>query len=192
VRLDAAVPSLPFPLSWPQGAALSPSPADRCRVCWVDDPAASAREIALRARCSLAQASRVRDQLASLGVLPASRWPRPAFPAFRPVGQAPRELMIGSCVGHRAGPDLWASPSAPAERELAKAVCSGCPVMLPCREWSLGLPQSDRGIYGGWGAPDRERELLRRRGQPVPLRLTAKGKNAARTRRRAAREEAAS
>jgi WhiB family redox-sensing transcriptional regulator len=174
---------VPFATSWPDGASLSPGPCDRARIVLLDDPTFTDAEVALRARCTRGQAARVRKQLTGYGILPASNWPRPAFPHFRGIGHQPRALRLGSCVGH-GRPELWTGPATPADCELARRICGGCPVLDTCREWSLGLPQDDLALWGGWTASDRNRERLRRRGQPIPAHMTSAGKNAARQRRR--------
>jgi hypothetical protein len=174
---------LPFATSWPDGDALSPGPCDRARIILLDDPTFTNAEVALRARCTVAQASRVRKQLTGYGVLPASQWPRPAFPHYRGIGHQPRALQLGSCVGH-GQPELWTDPQTPAQRATAARICASCPVLTACREWSLGLPQADLALWGGWTASDRERERIRRAGLPLPAHMTAAAKNAARQRRR--------
>jgi hypothetical protein len=70
-------------------------------------------------------------------------------------------------------------------------ICRTCIVQASCLEWSLSLPERDRAIYAGLGAPGRARLRLQRAGKPVPFSMTTQGKNAARAARRAAAREAA-
>jgi hypothetical protein len=149
----------------------------------LDDPERSNAEIALAMRTSPAIVGRARRHLEDLGVLAPQRVPEPRFPSYKGLPPAPRELAEGACVGHER-PDAWTSAE-PADRILAALVCAGCHVITACREWSLSLPVEDLATYAGWGASDRERERIARRGHAVPARLTSAGKNAARQRRRA-------
>ena len=120
----------------------------------------------------------------ALRITPPSPVPQRHFPAHKALPRPPRDLMEGACVGS-PHPDAWAAGADPADAILAAITCAGCHVLLACREWSLHLPQSDLAIYGGWGAPDRERERRARAGRPIPFSATTAGKNAARQRRRA-------
>jgi hypothetical protein len=163
---------------------LGPSPADRARAALIDDASRSNREIALAVRSTPAIVKRARIRLTALGVLPPSPVPQRHFPAHKALPRPPRDLMEGACVGS-PHPDAWAAGADPADAILAAITCAGCHVLLACREWSLHLPQSDLAIYGGWGAPDRERERRARAGRPIPFSATTAGKNAARQRRRA-------
>ena len=72
-----------------------------------------------------------------------------------------RVRSAGMCTRSRS-PELWTS-SLPSDRERAAAVCTWCPALSACREWSLGLPWADNTIYAAMGA--RERQQLRRAAQ---------------------------
>jgi Transcription factor WhiB len=162
------------------------SPADRAREALLDDPSASNREIALRARSTPAQVRAVRKALTGLGVLPATPYPQRSYPRFRPLPRPPRELMEGACVGH-PNADAWQPGASHYDREMAKNICRfSCHVAELCAEWSLSLPVRDLAIYAGMTASERERVRARRRPGPMPLRLTSAGQNVARNRRRAA------
>jgi Transcription factor WhiB len=164
---------------------IAPSPADRARAALIDDPSRSSAEIALAVRSTPRIVTSARAQLASLGLIPASPFPRRAPPRLRAFPRPPRDLMQGSCVGH-PDPGLWTDPATPADRELARHICRfACPVTASCFEWAIAaLPVDDRAIYAATTAGDRERIRAERAGRPVPLRLTTAGKNAARQRRR--------
>jgi len=73
---------------WLDGRPLYPSPAGRARLVVLDDAELSNAEVALRARCTAAQAQNVRRRLVSYGVL-APR--RPAQAAER--GTSPACLL---------------------------------------------------------------------------------------------------
>ena len=162
----------------------SPSPGDRARLELLDDATRSNTEIAVACRSTRQQVAAVRRQLCDLGVL-VPPGPRPApFPAFKALPRPPSSLMQGACVGH-AEPDLWTSLNN-LDRERAKAICAGCHVAQACLEWSLSLPESDLALYAGTTSSERFRIRARRRPGPMPRHATTAGKNAARTRRRAA------
>ena len=55
-------------------------------------------------------------------------------------------------------PELWFAES-PADVELAKAICQGCPVRTVCLEWAVDVGVTD-GIWGG--LDHRERRAWRR------------------------------
>jgi hypothetical protein len=170
----------------------SPSPGDRARLELLDDATRSNAEIALACRSTRQQVAAVRRQLQDLGVL-VPPGPRPArFPAFKALPRPPAALMQGACVGH-AEPDLWTSLD-PCDRRRAIEICAGCHVASQCLEWSLTLPESDLGLYAGTTSSERFRIRARRRPGPLPRHATTAGKNASRTRRRAAAaaQEAAS
>jgi hypothetical protein len=109
----------------------------RARLVLLDDSTFTDAEVALRVRAPGRRRTGVRRQLEGLGVLPASRWPEPAFPALR----GHRPPAPGPCS---SGP----ASATPAGREVAKRICGGCPVLAACREWSLGLPQEDPAVWG--------------------------------------------
>jgi hypothetical protein len=165
---------------------IAPSPADRCRLILLDDYTLTNAEVALRARVDRALVKRVRYQLVSVGALPPSRVVEKRGPVFKDLPRPPWMLTQGSCVAGGHDPDLWHS-DVPAERERAKAICRGCPVIEPCTTWSLSLPSRDLAIYGGLSAADRERERAVRAGLPPPASLTAKARHAVRDRKRAER-----
>jgi hypothetical protein len=87
---------------------------------------------------------------------PAARWPV--------LPRQPRQLAAGLCVGHPHR-DWWTSDGH-AEREAACHVCCACPVRGPCLAWSLHLPASDRAVYGGLSAAQRQ-QLARQRTSPA-------------------------
>ena len=161
------------------------SPADRAREALLDDATRSNKQIALAVRSTPAIVARCRKQLTDLGVLPAAPYPRRRFPAHKSLPPEPRSLTEGACLDHPRS-DAWTS-SDPDDRAFARNVCRwACHVQAECFEFSLSLPVDDRAIWGGGGASDRERERSRRRPGPLPMRLTSRGKNAARDRRRVA------
>jgi hypothetical protein len=167
---------------------IAASPADRARAALLDDPERSNREIALAVRSTPAIVGRCRRQLAGLGLLPASPYPRRSFPAHKALPRPPRILAEGACLGH--DPDAWAEPGHP-DRELARTICrTACHVRAACLEWSLSLPQDDLAIYAGLTAADRIRINRERAARPLPFSATTAGKNAARARRRAAAAQA--
>jgi hypothetical protein len=50
------------------------------------------------------------------------------------------------------------------EREAARRACASCPVLEPCRAWSVCLPVTDPAIYAGQSQAQRlrrKREALR-------------------------------
>lgn len=79
---------------------------------------------------------------------------------------------VGGDFRHRAAcrvgvdPELFfpaasRGPEHDAQVAAAKSVCSGCPVLHPCREWALtGLTE---GIAGGMTETERRAERARRR-----------------------------
>jgi hypothetical protein len=153
------------PFSWPPDQ-IAPSPADRCRLAWADDPDASTAEIALRARATVAQAGDVRRALADLGVLEPLREPRRAFPQHVPLPRSPRILAEGRCVGWPP-PVPWVSDDR-AERDRAREICAGCHVQPACLSWALrAVPVDDNAIYGGTG-PGQRRRLRAERGIARP------------------------
>jgi hypothetical protein len=145
-----------WPTAWPAGAALSPSPADRCRLAWAADADASTAEIALRARATVAQAGDVRRALEDYGVLAPRRESRRAFPQHVPLPRAPRILAEGRCVG--VVPSPWTSDD-PGERAHARIVCmTECHVAAACLDWALrAIPSDDSAIYAGTGPSERRR-----------------------------------
>jgi hypothetical protein len=164
-------------------------PGDVARWLLADDPSLSNAQVSLMSGgLTRDQVKRIRYQMVCTGTIPPSRDTVPQPVRFREIPPAPPELMQGSCVGHPDA-DAWTSGD-PARREFARSVCSGCHVQALCLTWSLSLPTSTAGIFGGTSRDDRKRLRAARAGKPVPLWLTADGKNAAQQRRRAARREA--
>jgi WhiB family transcriptional regulator, redox-sensing transcriptional regulator len=54
----------------------------------------------------------------------------------------------------------------------AKAVCSGCPVRVPCAEFA-DATQAEAGIWGGLTVDERARERRRRRRRAASARRAA-------------------
>jgi hypothetical protein len=149
----------------PSGAGLSPSPADACRLLYLDDPSLTAAECAARLGCRTATAQAVRQALVDLGVLMPLRPLQPRFPQHMPFARPPWILTEGACVGHPT-PDIFTAPATQAGRTQARRVCYSCHVRIPCMEWAVQvLPRSDTGIYGGTTANERA-QIRRRRGVP--------------------------
>jgi hypothetical protein len=51
----------------------------------------------------------------------------------------------------------WWTSSDRDEREAAARMCAGCPILEPCRQWSLCLPYSDSSVWAGMSAAERAR-----------------------------------
>ncbi len=87
---------------------------------------------------------------------------RPPTPQLRP--RLPRPLfeewswqLEGSCLGYPSVvfyPDESRRGDIRRREEEAKAICRGCPVLQPCREYSLNAPEV-HGIWGGMTAKER-------------------------------------
>ena len=148
-------------MDWPFDH-IAPSPADRARLAFLDDPSLSTAEVALIAGCRLATAQDVRRRLAGLGVLEPLREPRRAFPQHVPLPRSPRVLQEGACVGVLPSP--WTSDD-PADRTRARLICiTECHVQAQCLDWSLrAIGSGDSAIYGGVG-PSERRALRAGRG----------------------------
>jgi hypothetical protein len=54
----------------------------------------------------------------------------------------------------------WWTSADRSEREAAQRMCAGCPVLEPCRAWSVSaaLPYSDSSIWAGMSAAERARK----------------------------------
>jgi hypothetical protein len=147
--------------NWPDGEALSPSPADRARMALLDDPGRSNAEIAISIRVRPATVVGVRRSLESLGVIAVTTVARRNFPETTPMPRQPKALMEGACVGYRE--PLWTSEDV-AQRAKAVRICNGCHVREICLEWALSaLPAHDQAIWAGLNASARA-QLRRERG----------------------------
>lgn len=75
--------------------------------------------------------------------------------------ERPEFFTKAACVGE--DPELfYPHPSATAERELARAICAGCPVRNDCLEWAIEHNERE-GIWGGLLKAERI-EHIRARG----------------------------
>jgi Transcription factor WhiB len=75
------------------------------------------------------------------------------------------ELSGAACRRPGARPELWFSRDR-AEREAARHICAGCPVLDACREWAIETASStdqNGSIVGGLGAGERYAERRRRK-----------------------------
>jgi hypothetical protein len=91
--------------------------------------------------------------------------PAPApGPRFAPLPPAP-DWSRGLCTTVKPSQRSWWTSSDRDERQAAARMCAGCPVLEPCRQWSLSLPWSDRdAVYAGMSPAERarrKREYLR-------------------------------
>jgi len=67
------------------------------------------------------------------------------------------DFSRGLCTTVKPAQRRYWTSSDPGEREAAAHMCAGCPVRQPCADWSLALPASDPGIYGGLSQSERVR-----------------------------------
>jgi hypothetical protein len=74
-------------------------------------------------------------------------------PAIQPLPPAP-DLSRGLC---QPPAPLWWTSGARAEREAAARICQSCPVLVPCGQWALSLPDADPGVYAGMTQAGRRR-----------------------------------
>jgi hypothetical protein len=82
---------------------------------------------------------------------PPRQDPRPpSFPPAPPWEQ-------GLCSTVPSYQRTWWTSSDRDEREAAARMCQGCPILEPCRAWSMCLPYSDSSIYAGMSAAERSR-----------------------------------
>lgn len=157
-------------MDWPPDH-IAPSPSDRARLVWLDDPSLTSAEVALLAGCRPATAANARRSLENYGVLEPRREQRPRFPQSVPMPRAPAALMQGACVGVLPSP--WTSDD-PADRTRARLICmTECHVAAACLDWALAaVPVSDSAVYAGTG-PSERRALRAARGIKRPNAVTA-------------------
>ena len=130
------------------------------RVTGLASAAAAADEFHVRLITESQQSVSRREADRRRAATAASRYPVPwkttGYQEPR-IDELPRppDWAAASCAGHQH-PDWWTSREQP-EREAARKVCSGCPVLAGCLAWSLHLPATDTAVYAGLDHLDRRR-----------------------------------
>lgn len=67
---------------------------------------------------------------------------------------SPKWQASAACIGY--DPELWYPEDWDTSSKLkAKKICSGCPVRQECREFALGDPAGEWGLWGGQSARTR-------------------------------------
>jgi Transcription factor WhiB len=66
----------------------------------------------------------------------------------------PKWWRQAACRDH---PELSWFPDRHVSSRPAQRICESCPVMWPCREWSLAQPAALAGVWGGLNADQRRR-----------------------------------
>lgn len=92
----------------------------------------------------------------TLGALPPAPWDPPRGAPIQPA-----------CRNHHLGWQAWFPADRLADQQplhqAAIAVCHGCPLLDPCREWALAqMPELIAGIWGGTTEGDRSRARQRK------------------------------
>jgi hypothetical protein len=71
-----------------------------------------------------------------------------------------------SCRDHPSlPPDSWFDTRSSVVRAQVVQVCSSCPVLAQCAEWSITTPSLSVGVFGGLTDAERRSERTRRRRQ---------------------------
>lgn len=86
----------------------------------------------------------------------ASRSGGPVVRPHTPVLPRQPDFSAGRCSSPGVNPDWWTSGDQ-GERQAAIFMCQSCPLREPCAEWSLSLPSTAAGIFGGMTASARIR-----------------------------------
>jgi Transcription factor WhiB len=85
--------------------------------------------------------------------------PQPKPPRIIELPNAP-SWEKGLCTHVPASQAIWWTSDNAALRSGAAEICRACPIITPCLEWSVNLPDADDTVYAGLGREGR-RELRR-------------------------------
>lgn len=117
----------------------------------------STADAAARQRRFCSDACRDADS-AARGHKPRHRLADPSHP-FPQIQSLPRppDWSRGICAHVPPSQQRWWTSTDPILREAAASLCLGCPILLPCAEFSLALPVTDNAIYAGMSQAERLR-----------------------------------
>jgi hypothetical protein len=80
----------------------------------------------------------------------------------------PPDWSEGVCARVPASQQSWWTSSDPILREAAATLCTTCPILIPCAEFSLSLPVTDNAIWAGQSQVERLRRKHEQRQQAMP------------------------
>ncbi|MDQ2874523.1 MAG: WhiB family transcriptional regulator [Actinomycetota bacterium] len=96
-----------------------------------------------------------------LGTRPVLSCPQAGWLMARTARSVPTpDLSTGAC--RTLGDPSWWFSDSESEREAARHICQGCPVLAACRTWALAAPAT-MGVLGGLSSSQRVAEKRRRR-----------------------------
>jgi Transcription factor WhiB len=131
-----------------------PVPCEHCRTPF---PWAGGPRYCSPACTAAAQRERTsRNQRARGLKRPALADPDHPPPRVRELPRPP-DWSRGLCTTVPSRMRTWWSSEIRPEREAARLMCQGCPVLGECETWSLSFPLDDATIYAGMSAAERRR-----------------------------------
>lgn len=154
----------------------TPDPGNRATEALLAHPKRSNYAIAEAAGCDEATVRRARARLERAGEIlefvteerepkgPPGQPPGPTRkpPAIRPL-PAPPNWSEGRCAHVPPSQQSWWTSADPVLREAAANICTACPVLEPCAQWSLSLPVHDPSVYGAMTQTERLRRKAEER-----------------------------